>query len=244
MNEARTIRRILIQIAVVISLVETAIHFLFQIIPHTLSAPADAALDASLLVVAATPIIYVWVIRPFILARDEAAHLAQRDHLTLVSNRLYLLDHLEKCFGDCSRRGIYAALLYIDLDGFKRVNDDYGHAAGDALLVEVADRMRSVVRREDKIFRLGGDEFMVITCPFEGSAEAAVEMSKAMASKIQATLRKPVMYDGRELNVDSSIGIRLVDGAKRDLTAVIQQADAAMYHAKVAGGGRIVVFEE
>jgi diguanylate cyclase (GGDEF)-like protein len=243
MTEAQIIRRILVQIAVVISLVEIAIMLVFAVIPHALSPTAEAVVDAFCLVVISTPIIYVWVIKPFIVARDEATHLAQRDHLTLVSNRLFLAEHVKRCSEACARWGTYAALLYIDLDGFKRINDGHGHAAGDAVLIEAAKRMRSVSRQQDAIFRLGGDEFMILVCPLEANAESVVDTARKVAEKFRAVLREPFVFDGKVLQVDVSIGLRLIDGRRPDADAVIREADAAMYQAKLSGGGRILVFD-
>ena len=212
-------------------------------IPHALSPTAEAAIDAFCLVVISTPIIYAWVIKPFVVARDDAMHLAQRDHLTLVSNRLLLSDHVKRCSDACARWGTYAALLYIDLDGFKRINDDHGHAAGDAVLIEAAKRMRSMARQQDLIFRLGGDEFMVLVCPLDANAESAVDTARKIAEKFRAMLREPFVLDGNVLQVDVSIGLRLIDGRMTDPDAVIREADAAMYQAKLSGGGRILVFD-
>jgi two-component system cell cycle response regulator len=244
MREIPTVKRVLVQIAIIISLVELFTMLALAVIPHHLSPLVEAVIDALSLVIISTPFIYAWVIKPFIVARDEANHLAQRDHLTLVSNRLYLMEHLERCFSACARRGTYAALLYIDLDGFKRVNDVHGHAAGDALLIEAANRMRSIARREDVIFRLGGDEFVVLVCPLEGSGETVVETSRNVADKLRTLLREPFIFRGQELQVDSSIGIRVMDGGNTDPEVIVRQADVAMYQAKLSGGGRIVVFNE
>ena len=244
MHEIPTVKRVLVQIAIIISLVELFTMLALAVIPHHFSPIFEAVIDASGLVILSTPFIYAWVIKPFIVARDEANHLAQRDHLTLVANRLYLVEHLERCLAACARRGGYAALLYIDLDGFKRVNDVHGHAAGDALLIEAANRMRSIVRREDLIFRLGGDEFIVLVCPLDGSGETEVETSRNIADKLQRSLREPFVFDGHELQVDSSIGIRLLDGRTTDPGVIIRQADVAMYQAKLSGGGSIVVYSE
>jgi diguanylate cyclase (GGDEF)-like protein len=217
---------------------------LLNLVPYPLSPMAEALVDAALLVVLSTPILYLWVIRPFIVARDDADRLAQRDHLTLVSNRLYLVKHLERCSGICSRRKTHAALLFIDLDGFKSVNDQHGHAAGDALLIEVAARMRAVARQEDVIFRLGGDEFIVLICPLDGDAAQATGIARKVGEKFRLALREPFRFDGTPLAIDSSIGIRMMSGGKTEPEAVIRQADSAMYRAKQGGGGRVVVFSE
>lgn len=244
MHKIPTAKRVLIQIAIVITLVELFTMLALEVIPHRLGALAEAAIDSVALVVISTPFIYAWVIKPFIAARDEANHLARRDPLTLVSNRLYLTEHLEGCLAACARRGSFAALLYIDLDGFKRVNDVYGHAAGDALLIEVANRMRSIVRRTDMIFRLGGDEFIVLVCPLDGNGKILIETSRKVADKFRTLLREPFIVGGQELQIDSSIGIRLVDGGATDPLMIIREADVAMYQAKLGGGGRIVIFNE
>lgn len=244
MSQAQTIRRILVQVAVVISLTEVAIMLVFAVVQPALSPPAEALVDASCLVVIATPVLYAWVIKPFMLARDEATHLAQRDHLTLVSNRLFLAEHLKRCSAVCNRWGTHAALLFIDLDGFKRINDEHGHTAGDALLVEAANRMRSLATAQDVIFRLGGDEFMVLVCPLGGHAKSAAEEAREIAEEYRGSICEPYPIDGKVLRVDASIGVRLVDGRTTDPDMIIREADAAMYRAKLDGGGRILVFDD
>ncbi|QYG93623.1 GGDEF domain-containing protein [Iamia sp. SCSIO 61187] len=125
------------------------------------------------------------------------------------------------------------ALLYVDLDGFKPINDAIGHQAGDAVLVEVADRMRSAVRPHDDVVRLGGDEFAVV-CPGAGVDEAQV-----IAERLVGAVSAPVVLaDGSTVAVSASVGVTSAGTSLDDLVA---RADAALYEAKRTGGGRVVV---
>ena len=241
-SEIRTVWRILLQIAIVISLVELPITVALAPAVQAFPLPVEAAVEALVLAAISTPIIFTWVIKPFIVSRDEATHLAQRDHLTLVSNRLFLAEQLKRCGEACAQRGTYGALLFIDLDGFKRVNDEHGHYAGDAVLVAAANRMQSATRAQDIIFRLGGDEFMVLLCPSEGNANSVLDTSRKIAERFRELLREPYLVGGKVLQVDASIGVRLLDGENMDPDEVMRDADAAMYQAKAGCGGRVLVF--
>lgn len=191
-----------------------------------------------------TPIIYLWVIKPFIIARDKAAHLAQHDPLTHVSNRLYLLENLERCLAACARHNTYSALIYIDLDDFKSINDTYGHDTGDALLIAVAKRMQSITRLEDIIFRIGGDEFLVLIHQLNNDKEIAHNKSMKLAQKYHQLLQEPFQLEGRVVQIHSSIGIRILGGKKQEADEIIKEADSAMYKAKNLGGGNIILFDE
>lgn len=127
-------------------------------VPHEASTHSEAFLDAASLVLLSTPPIYWWVIKPFVDARDEAlaqvSHLAHVDPLTQLANRRLLSKHLQRAVAGIVRHRIYGALLLLDLDGFKLINDAHGHDAGDAVLVEIAKRMQSITRSEDIVARL------------------------------------------------------------------------------------------
>ena len=119
---------------------------MLRAIPHEAGTYADAVLDTALLVVLATPAIYLWVIKPFVDAGDQAldrvSHLALTDPLTQLANRRRISKHLEKAVGGSVSHNDRGAVLLIDLDGFKLINDTHGHEAGDAMLVEIAERLR------------------------------------------------------------------------------------------------------
>jgi diguanylate cyclase (GGDEF)-like protein len=134
--------------------------------------------------------------------------------------------------------------MFIDLDEFKCINDAHGHDAGDALLIEVARRMQSITRQEDLVFRLGGDEFMVLIHQINDNKEIADNKAIKLAEKYSQLLKEPFHFDKKVLQINSSIGIRILDGKKQKVTDLIKEADCAMYQAKHQGGGNIVLFDE
>lgn len=161
-------------------------------------------------------------------ARTELQFLALHDNLTKLPNRRLFQGRLDQQIADSDRNGSTFSVLFVDLDGFKQINDAYGHYIGDALLVEVAGRVRSVVRASDTVARFGGDEFVLLADTAE-PADAA-----ALANKIIHTLEQPFFIAGHECQVTASIGISLyADGSDSDL--LVKNADAAMYRAKEMG---------
>jgi diguanylate cyclase (GGDEF)-like protein len=166
--------------------------------------------------------------------RTWLAYLAHHDALTGLANRSSFHDRLAQVSGARSD-GQPLALLYLDLDGFKRVNDEHGHALGDQLLREAGARIRRCVRHSDAVARLGGDEFVVM---LHGTAEAADALQ--VGEHLRAALEAPYELDGRTVRVSASIGIALQpDGAER--RPLLQHADNAMYAAKRQGGNRLSV---
>jgi diguanylate cyclase (GGDEF)-like protein len=169
----------------------------------------------------------------------ELEHLAMHDALTGLPNRVLALDRAEQLLARARRTQLPIAALYIDIDGFKHVNDTFGHAAGDQFLKLVADRLASVVRESDTAARLAGDEFLVL---LDGSTlDAGPER---VAERLLEVLREP--YDlqaqiGRQLLVGASIGLAYGQGASAE--QLLADADVALYSAKTAGKNRFVVFE-
>ncbi|WP_221090231.1 putative bifunctional diguanylate cyclase/phosphodiesterase [Deinococcus aquaedulcis] len=161
---------------------------------------------------------------------ERLAFEAQHDALTGLPNRARLLDRLALELRRAERTGRAVAVMFIDLDGFKRVNDTLGHAAGDALLREVAARLQACVRPSDTVARLGGDEFVAVVSDLESPQDAA-----RVAGRLQAALAPPVVLGGTPLSVRSSLGIALhpPDSAVPD--DLLRQADMAMYQAKREG---------
>jgi diguanylate cyclase (GGDEF)-like protein/PAS domain S-box-containing protein len=157
-------------------------------------------------------------------------HLASHDALTGLPNRTLLRDRVEQAIAHARRTRGRVALMYVDLDQFKLVNDSWGHGAGDALLLEVGARLRATMRQGDTVARLGGDEFVVLL-----SSVARADDCTVVARKIAAALARPVALAARELQVNASIGIALYPEDGADLDALLQCADAAMYRAKEAG---------
>jgi diguanylate cyclase (GGDEF)-like protein len=203
-------------------------------------------LDVILLVILSTPLILTWVIKPFVIARDEAAaqvtHLAFHDPLTQLANRRLLTEYLHRTIAGLRRHGLHAALLLIDLDRFKPINDEHGHDAGDAVLIEIADRLRSEIRDEDVACRLGGDEFVILLDRLDTEAQAAHDKALQMAQRLLNNVQMPIDYKGMSLRVGASIGLRILDAAEIDANTAIKEADMAMYQAKEAGGGRVAVY--
>lgn len=166
----------------------------------------------------------------------ELSRLALQDGLTGLVNRIHLQEHLRLAVARSQRSGSGCGILMIDLDGFKAVNDTHGHAMGDALLKEVAKRLRSQVRASDLVARLGGDEFVVVFEPV-GSAEKA----RALGDKLVAALSQPCTVGERSFTIGASIGIALAPMHGTELTSLLAQADRAMYEAKRLGKGRCEV---
>ena len=172
-------------------------------------------------------------------AEKRLQHDAMHDALTGLPNRLLFLDRLDQAIRRAQRATppTAAAVLFLDLDRFKLVNDSLGHQAGDRLLVAVALRLESAVRPPDTVARLGGDEFTVLLDGVSDAHEASL-----VAERVHQTLRAPFLIAERELFVDASIGIALADADAAPET-VLRDADVAMYRAKADGKGRQAVFD-
>ena len=162
-----------------------------------------------------------------------------RDPLTGLPSRLSLMSRLEAAIARLQRSGGYVAVLFIDLDRFKLVNDSLGHHAGDRLLLAVTERLRKAVRRHETPARFGGDEFVLI-CDDVNDPQDAV----AVAERLVKALARPFDLDGTEAFVAASIGIALTRDPGASAADLIRDADAAMYHAKEAGGGRWSIFDQ
>jgi diguanylate cyclase (GGDEF)-like protein/PAS domain S-box-containing protein len=169
-------------------------------------------------------------------AEDALAHQALHDDLTHLPNRLLLVDRLALSLARAERTDTNVAVLFLDLDRFKLVNDGLGHVVGDQLLIEVAGRLTSAIRASDTVARFGGDEFVIVR-------EDIVDVSEAIefAERIVAILHEPISLSGRELFATSSVGIAL-GGSESSAEQLLRDADAAMYRAKDLGRARIELF--
>ncbi|MCS7173001.1 MAG: EAL domain-containing protein, partial [Armatimonadetes bacterium] len=168
---------------------------------------------------------------------QRLAHLALHDALTDLPNRTLLLDRLQQALERAQRAGNRVAVLFVDLDRFKLVNDSLGHAEGDALLIEAGRRFRECLRAADTLARVGGDEFVVVA-EVQDPADAA-----RIAERILAAVHPPFALGGEEVYVTASVGISLGDGTRKP-EDLLREADTAMYWAKAAGRNRYRYFEE
>jgi diguanylate cyclase (GGDEF)-like protein/PAS domain S-box-containing protein len=179
----------------------------------------------------------LWLLADITLLKDSelrAAHSAQHDPLTGLPNRLLLDDRLQQALTRAERSRESLAVCYLDLDGFKAVNDRLGHAAGDQLLIEMARRLQACVRAQDTVARLGGDEF-VLLLPAPGEP-AELE---AVLARVSSALNRPVLLDGQSAEVSASVGVALYPQDGHQADALLAQADRAMYQAKRQGRQRV-----
>ncbi len=180
----------------------------------------------------------------------QIRELAFHDPLTKLPNRRLLNDRLAQATTANKRSGFYGALLFLDLDNFKSLNDEHGHVAGDLLLVEVASRLRGCVREVDTVSRLGGDEFVVLLGDLTSDQAHATEQSNKLAEKIRITLAQPYVITGSngseaiEHQCSASIGVVLFSKEHQDLENLLKWADAAMYRSKAEGRNRITFMVE
>jgi diguanylate cyclase (GGDEF)-like protein len=164
--------------------------------------------------------------------KDANRHAALHDALTGLPNRSLFDDRLEHGVAQAKRHGRALAVMFIDLDGFKRINDIHGHDAGDAVLLIVADRLRESIRDDDTVSRHGGDEFLCLLMEMGDDQDIV-----AIAGKIAAAIQLPLHLPKADVVVKSSIGIAIFPRPGAEATDLIKDADAAMYVAKRAGSG-------
>jgi diguanylate cyclase (GGDEF)-like protein len=167
----------------------------------------------------------------------QALNKASHDQVTGLVSRSPFMEQLQRCLSVASRTGDRLGLLFVDLDGFKLVNDSLGHAAGDAVLAEVGARLRACVRSTDTVARLGGDEFGVLLAGFETDDEVI-----AVADRVLDQVGRPFDLTGQDVFIGASVGVTFSTPASPDADALVRDADLAMYHAKRTGKGRCEVF--
>ncbi|SFR53712.1 PAS domain S-box-containing protein/diguanylate cyclase (GGDEF) domain-containing protein [Marinobacter daqiaonensis] len=167
----------------------------------------------------------------------QLGYLATRDPLTGLPNRALLKDRLMQEVAHAERHGERLALMYLDLDLFKEVNDMLGHTAGDDLLVEVAERLKNCVRRSDTVCRVGGDEFILLLTEFGEMASL-----NELGSKVSDTLREPFELEGHTVEISTSVGISVFPDDGHDPDSLIRHADTAMYQAKALGRNNMQFF--
>ncbi|MCG8311792.1 MAG: EAL domain-containing protein [Pseudomonadales bacterium] len=169
-------------------------------------------------------------------------HQAYHDPLTNLPNRLRLIESIERELERSLRHDYVGAVLFIDLDHFKKINDSLGHPVGDLVLQEIATRLQNNSRIEDLVARLGGDEFVVVTPEIGDSMELAVSSALEIAEKLREVIARPILSTGKNLKVTASIGIVLFPEPEKDVHEILKYADTAMYHAKEEGRDTIEFF--
>jgi diguanylate cyclase (GGDEF)-like protein len=170
-------------------------------------------------------------------ARELEQHLAYHDVLTSLPNRLLFYDRLQQALAHAKRYSGLLAIMFIDLDGFKQINDSKGHAVGDKLLQNVAMRLKQLMRESDTIGRLGGDEFTILLKGVK-SAQNIIKV----AEKVLHGLAKPYVFDGHTLPLTASIGVSIYPHDGEDIETLIKKADYAMYRAKSSGKNNFQLF--
>jgi len=173
------------------------------------------------------------------IAKEEAERLAAHDVLTGLPNRLSLAEDLRRALAGAERRGRMAAVMSLDLDDFKHVNDTYGHDVGDRLLIEVAARLRQTTRDSDVLVRLGGDEFLLLSADIESIAQV-----EAIAGRIVRDVGRPVRLNGTTVLPTLSVGIALYPQHGTTPEALMASSDRALYLAKKLGRNRYAFAEQ
>jgi diguanylate cyclase (GGDEF)-like protein len=172
-------------------------------------------------------------------AKDQLDYLAHHDALTDLPNRILLRDRLNQAIELAHRQGRQLAVMFVDLDRFKYINDSLGHSVGDQLLLSVAQRLTNCVRHSDTVSRQGGDEFVLLLSSIEHPEDAAL-----FAQKMLTALAQPHHIEQRDLHISISIGISIYPADGRDAETLIKRADTAMYYAKESGRNNYKFFEQ
>ncbi|AKA81822.1 histidine kinase [Pseudomonas synxantha] len=175
-------------------------------------------------------------------AQAQIRHLAYHDPLTNLPNRALLMDRLSQQIALLKRHNLRGALLFLDLDHFKHINDSLGHPVGDTVLKIVTARLEASVRMEDTVARLGGDEFVVLLSGLEGSRQAVSSQVQALADTLRELLSEPMFLDGHRLQVTPSIGVALIPDHGSTPADLLKRADIALYRAKDSGRNTTQMF--
>jgi diguanylate cyclase (GGDEF)-like protein/PAS domain S-box-containing protein len=181
-------------------------------------------------------------------AEEQVAFLAYHDKLTGLPNKAMFDELLDLSLARAARYGLGVAVLYVDLDNFKLVNDSLGHEAGDELIVQLADRLKEATRETDLVARQGGDEFLLLLADMErvspvAEGDGALIVAESVANRVQQALEAPFHVNGTELYVTSSIGISVYPIDAHDGTTLMKNADTAMFRSKKAGPGGYVLHQ-
>jgi diguanylate cyclase (GGDEF)-like protein len=237
--------RIIVLTAAAVFGAEMMVMFLLALFPEP-PVLAEAALDAALLTMLLTPVFYFLLYRPLQnhLADRQQAELAIRrlaffDMVTGLPNRTLLGDRMGQGLARAEREGGQLAILFVDLDHFKEVNDRWGHAAGDQLLKLTALRLQAGLRRSDTLARLGGDEFIILLPEIDNEGDV-----RAVVEKLHQSLEGPIALDAIEVTVTASIGVSVYPRDGEDDETLLWKADQAMYQVKQRGRGGVLFYGE
>ncbi|HEY5995218.1 MAG TPA: EAL domain-containing protein, partial [Gallionellaceae bacterium] len=170
-------------------------------------------------------------------------HLAFYDQLTNLPNRRLLLDRICQAQAASERNRLFGAVLFLDLDNFKTINDSLGHATGDCLLIDAAKRISEVVKDADTVSRIGGDEFIILLEGLDVSGEHAANHARLVGSRLLEILQEPYDLDGKEVSSSVSIGVTLFRGHELGFDELLKQSDVAMYESKKAGRNTLRFFD-
>jgi diguanylate cyclase (GGDEF)-like protein/PAS domain S-box-containing protein len=174
---------------------------------------------------------------------NDIHRLAFYDVLTGLPNRRMLMDRLDRLLADARSGGGFGALIFIDLDHFKYINDARGHATGDALLTQAAQRLSGLMRKDDTVARLGGDEFVILLAQLGHDTGAATAAALAVGEKVRVALVADFDIDGQPYSSSASIGVTLLTHGEQSAHDLLREADTAMYRAKASGRNGVVLFE-
>ena len=230
-----------------LSLVPYILRLLYELNPDTTVMAAMVLLYLGLMLIFARRVnrTVVTGLEMTYLRSDAEATIERQalyDELTGLPNRRLLGDRLAQAVARSRRRARQAALLFLDLDFFKRINDSLGHAIGDELLVEVAGRIRTLLREEDTAARLGGDEFVVLLTELDGDVERAVSVIRRRGEEIRRAVEAPMYLSGNEVHITVSVGVSLLPGDTDNVDDLLTHADTAMYRAKEEGRNTLRFF--
>lgn len=180
----------------------------------------------------------------FHIIEEKMTYMAYHDNLTGLPNRLLLKDRLKQALLQAGRGNYYGAILFLDLDNFKSINDSLGHETGDLLLIEASLRIRDLLRNEDTVSRIGGDEFVIILNKLRESETASIAAAGLVADKVHHCLTEPFNINNKLLHTSTSVGIVLFSGKDKDIETLLKNADTAMYEAKKEGRSSTHYFNE
>ena len=167
---------------------------------------------------------------------------AHYDHVTGLANRITLYDRLTLEVSRIKRHNNSAALLFLDMDNFKNINDSYGHNVGDEVLKEFSDKINALIRAEDTLARLGGDEFIILLSNLDSNRDKVFQVTQKLSSKIHAKLDESINIQSNLLKLSVSIGIEIIDANNLNINEIIKNADTAMYQAKANGKSQTYFF--